>query len=142
MTINFLSPQCYDVNDITDDMPNKELLTSLFERMNEQNERLWMFFTEMNEDPHHKRMTAEAVKPRTLRASYRKKKAKVMNEIARRKELLAEEDESGYKQFLKDEGFDDLLSPEDRDFSDAKAKGLKRVAGRKTRTSWGTSGDF
>ena len=140
--IDFLNPNYYDVDAIPADAPNRPLLVELYERMNEQNERLWMFFTEMAEDPDHKRMTAEAVKPRTLRTSYRKKKAKALDEIARRKELSEESDDIGYKQFLKDEGFDDLLSPEDRDFTDGKTNGLKRVAGRKNRTSWGKLGDY
>ena len=140
--IDFLNPNYYDVDAIPADVPNRPLLIELYERMNEQNERLWEFFTEMTEDPDHKRMTAEAIKPRTLRTSYRKKKAKVLNEMARRKELLEESDDIGYKQFLKDEGFDDLLSPEDRDFTDGKTNGLKRVAGRKNRTSWGKLGDY
>mgnify|MGYP003146966996 FL=1 len=102
MTINFLSPEYYDVNDITDDMPNKELLTSLFERMNEQNERLWMFFTELSEDPQHKRMTAEAIKPRQHRKSFKKRqerarKARPIDDIK------SDEFEAGYKAFLKEE---------------------------------------
>ena len=49
--IDFLNPNYYDVSEIPDDVPNKPLLVELYERMNEQNERLWMFFTEMTESP-------------------------------------------------------------------------------------------
>ena len=111
--IDFLNPEYYDVSDITDDMPNKELLTSLFERMNEQNERLWMFFTEMNEDPGHKRMTAEAIKPRTLRKKKGKRKHREYTLCKETGRLIkkprsvdnpdSEEFEAGYKDFLANE---------------------------------------
>ncbi len=111
--IDFLNPEYYDVSDITDDMPNKELLTSLFERMNEQNERLWMFFTEMNEDPGHKRMTAEAIKPRTLRKKKGKRKPREYTLCKETGRLIkksrpvdnqdSEEFEAGYKEFLANE---------------------------------------
>ena len=102
MSINFLDPIYYDVNDITDDMPDKELLKSLFERMNEQNERLWEFFTEMNEDPDHKRMTLEAIKPRQHRAKAKKRKAKEIKPLGIDNED-SEEFMEGYKSFLKEE---------------------------------------
>jgi flagellar biosynthesis/type III secretory pathway protein FliH len=102
MTINFLDPIYYDCADITDDMPNKELLKSLFERMNEQNERLFYFFTEMTEDPGWKAMKAEAIKPRQHRKKYRKRQ-----EQARKAQAIddekSEEFEAGYKAFLKEE---------------------------------------
>ena len=46
-SINFLDPIYYDVATIPADAPNKALLVELYQRMNEQNERLWMFFPEM-----------------------------------------------------------------------------------------------
>jgi hypothetical protein len=101
-SINFLDPIYYDVNDITDDMPNKALLEELFQRMNDQNERLWEFFTEITEDPHHKRMTAEAIKPRQHRKKFKKRqererKARPIDDIK------SDEFEAGYKAFLKEE---------------------------------------
>jgi len=124
MSINFLDPIYYDVADIHPDAPNKPLLEELFARMNEQNERLWMFFTDMCHAPEHKRMKPEFIKPRQHRASFKKRKAKA--ERARQERLLeAEEDNAGYKQFLKDEGLDDLLSPEDRDHTEAQIRGYK-----------------
>tara|TARA_R110000824_G_scaffold180596_4_gene361086 strand:+ start:91 stop:498 length:408 start_codon:yes stop_codon:yes gene_type:complete len=126
MSINFLDPIFYDVADIHPDAPNKPLLEELFARMNEQNERLWMFFTEICEDPEHKRMKLEFIKPRQHRASFKKKKARAMAEKARRQRFSeTEEDNTGYKQFLKDEGLDDLLSPEDRDHTEAQIRGYK-----------------
>tara|TARA_R110000824_G_scaffold11435_3_gene49914 strand:+ start:1997 stop:2389 length:393 start_codon:yes stop_codon:yes gene_type:complete len=104
--MNFLSPIYYDVADITDDMPNKPLLTELYEEMNAQNERLWMFFEEIDEDPDHVAMKEVFVKPRQHRPKYQKRKAAA---AANRRAIEKEEDERGYKEFLKDEGFDDLL---------------------------------
>ena len=111
--IDFLNPEYYDVSDITDDMPNKPLLEELFERMNKQNERLWMFFTEMIEDPQHKRMTAEAIKPRTLRKKKGKRKhreytlCKETGRMVKKSRPVdnpdSEEFEAGYKEFLANE---------------------------------------
>ena len=99
--MNFLSPTFYDVADITDDMPNKPLLIELFEAMNEQNERLWMFFEDIDEDPDHKRMKLEFVKPRQHRAKFKKKrKAKEIQPIDN---VDSEEFMAGYKTFIKDE---------------------------------------
>tara|TARA_Y100000593_G_C4076794_1_gene221876 strand:- start:91 stop:411 length:321 start_codon:yes stop_codon:yes gene_type:complete len=102
MSINFLDPIYYDVADITDDMPDKELLKSLFERMNEQNERLWEFFTEMVEDPDHKRMTREAIKPRQHRKKFKKRK-----EQTKKPRSIDDVDSAefmeGYKTFMKEE---------------------------------------
>ena len=102
MSINFNDPIYYDVADITDDMPNKDLLVELFERMNEQNERLWMFFTEMTEDPGHVAMKNEFIKPRQHRAKYKKRKAK---EVKPKPIDNVDSDEfmEGYKAFMKEE---------------------------------------
>ena len=102
MSINFLDPVYYDINDIHPDAPNKPLLKELYERMNEQNERLWMFFTELAEDPDHKRMTAEAVKPRQHRKKFKKRqeqarKARAIDDVK------SAEFEAGYKEFLANE---------------------------------------
>ena len=102
MSINFLDPNYYDVNDITDDMPDKELLKSLFERMNEQNERLWEFFTEMTEDPHWKAMKPEFIKPRQHRKSAKKRKAKAIKPRPI-DDVDSEEFMEGYKTFMKEE---------------------------------------
>ncbi len=135
MSTNFLDPVYYDINDIHPDAPNKPLLEELFKRENEQNERLWEFFTEMVESPGYKPMKAEAIKPRQQRKKYRKRKAAMEAEKARRKELLDEDEQSiGYKQFLKEEGFEDLLSPEDRDHTKAQANGYKRFSAAIVRT--------
>ena len=101
-SINFLDPIYYDVADITDDMPNKPLLIELFEAMNEQNERLWVFFEDIDEDPGHVAMKLDFIKPRTLRKKFKKK--------ASQKRKDKEADEAGYKNFLKEEGFLDLLA--------------------------------
>ena len=124
-SINFLDPEYYDVADIHPDAPNKPLLEELFARMNEQNERLWEFFTEMTEDPQWNAMTAEAIKPRQQRKYFKKRKAKALKELARSQELSEDEDSAGYKQFLKDEGFDDLLSPEDRNHTKSQIQGYR-----------------
>ena len=96
--IDFLNPNYYDVSEIPDDVPNKALLVELYERMNEQNERLWMFFTEMTESPDYKPMSAESIKPRTLR----KKKA-----VAPKPKAIDNPDSSefmdGYKKFMAEE---------------------------------------
>ena len=102
MPVNFLDPIYYDVADITDDMPNKDLLVELFERMNEQNERLWMFFTEMTEDPGHVAMKNEFIKPRQHRAKTKKRKAKEIKPLGIDNED-SEEFMAGYKSFLKEE---------------------------------------
>ena len=102
MTINFLDPNFYDVADIPADAPNKALLIELYERMNEQNERLFYFFTEMTEDPGWKPMKAEAIKPRTLRKKVRQKMAKA--EKARAVDKVdSTEFMEGYKAFIKEE---------------------------------------
>jgi len=100
--IDFLNPEFYDVSDINPEAPNKPLLEELFERENAQNERLWMFFTEMSEDPQHKRMTAESIKPRQHRKKFKKRqeqarKARAIDDIK------SEEFEAGYKEFLANE---------------------------------------
>ena len=109
LMIDFLNPEFYDVDAIPEDTPNKPLLIELYERMNEQNERLWMFFTEMSEDPQHKRMTAEAVKPRTLRRKFgtKPKAANDRNTMKGRFGMMSydekESDDAGYKEFLANE---------------------------------------
>lgn len=103
-SINFLDPIYYDVSEIPEDVPNRPRLVELYERMNEQNERLWMFFTEMSEDPGHVAMKNEFIKPRQHRASFQKRKAKEVEALKEK-----EEDEAGYKAFLKEEGFTDLI---------------------------------
>ena len=104
--MNFLNPTFYDVADITDDMPNKPLLAELYEEMNAQNERLWMFFEDIDEDPGHVAMKETFIKPRQHRPKYNERKAAAEK---RRRAIEKEEDERGYKEFLKEEGFDDLL---------------------------------
>tara|TARA_Y100000114_G_C11721608_1_gene308785 strand:- start:365 stop:712 length:348 start_codon:yes stop_codon:yes gene_type:complete len=99
--IDFLNPNYYDVSEIPDDVPNKPLLVELYERMNEQNERLWMFFTEMTESPDYKPMSAESIKPRTLRKKKAKKPAAEKPRAIDNPE--SEEFMAGYKEFLKDE---------------------------------------
>jgi len=94
---NFLDPQYYDVSTIHPDAPNKALLRELFERENAQNERLWMFFTEMTEDPQWKPMSAMSVKPRTLRKKRKAAKPRNIDNVD------SEEFEAGYKDFLKEE---------------------------------------
>ena len=112
--IDFLNPEYYDVKDIHPDCPNKPLIEELFEAMNAQNERLWMFFTEMTENPEWKPMSAMSIKPRQHRPKHKKymeRKAAIEKSRTLRpfKEMNEEEEESGYKDFLKEEGFDDLL---------------------------------
>ena len=102
MPVNFLDPIYYDVADITDDMPNKDLLVELFERMNAQNERLWMFFTEMTEDPGHVVMKNEFIKPRQHRAKYKKRKAKAI-EPKPIDNVDSDDFIEGYKSFMKEE---------------------------------------
>ena len=99
--IDFLNPNYYDVSEIPDDVPNKPLLVELYERMNEQNERLWMFFTEMTESPDYKPMSAESIKPRTLRKKKAKKPATEKPRAIDNPE--SEEFMAGYKEVLKDE---------------------------------------
>ena len=101
MSINFLDPIYYDVSEISEDAPNKALLVELYERMNAQNERLWEFFTEMTESPSYKPMSAESIKPRTLRKKKAKKKAAEKPQSIDNPE--SEEFMTGYKEFLKDE---------------------------------------
>ena len=102
--MDFTNPNYYDVADITDDMPNKPLLIELYKLMNEQNERLWMFFEDIDEDAEHKAMKLEFVKPRQHRASAAKRRSSV-----ERKRAEQEADERGYKNFLKEEGLTELL---------------------------------
>lgn len=100
--MDFLNPNYYDVADITDDMPNKPLLIELFEEMNAQNERLWMFFEEIDEDPQHKVMKPAFIKPRQHRAKYKARKAKAIKPRTI-DDVGSEEFEAGYKAFLKEE---------------------------------------
>ena len=100
--INFLDPEYYDISEVPEDTPNIPLLTNLFNRMNEQNERLWEFFTDMIESPDYKPMTARQIKPRTLR----KKKAKRKPPTEKPRsidDVDSEEFMTGYKAFMKDE---------------------------------------
>ena len=99
--IDFLNPNYYDVDAIPDDVPNRPLLVELFERMNAQNERLWEFFTLMTEDPDHKRMSAEAIKPRQHRK--KRKKPKQAEKPRTIDDPDSEEFMAGYKAFLKEE---------------------------------------
>jgi DUF1009 family protein len=96
--INFLDPIFYDVTEISEEAPNKALLTELYERMNAQNERLWEFFTEMIESPGYKPMSANSIKPRTLR----KKKA-TAPKVKPIDNPDTEEFMEGYKAFMKEE---------------------------------------
>ena len=100
--MNFLDPIYYDVADITDDMPNKPLLAELYEEMNAQNERLWMFFSDICEDPEHKSMRLEFIKPRQHRKKYKARKAKAQRARPIDK-VDSEEFMTGYKAFIKDE---------------------------------------
>ena len=100
--MDFLNPNFYDVADITDDMPNKPLLIELFEEMNAQNERLWMFFEDIDEDPQHVAMKTAFIKPRQHRAKYKKQKARAIKPRTI-DDVDSEEFEAGYKTFLKDE---------------------------------------
>ena len=123
--MNFLNPTFYDVADITDDMPNKPLLAELYEEMNAQNERLWMFFEEIDEDPGHVAMKETFIKPRQHRPSYQKRKEEMEKKRVARLEQQ-EEDSAGYKQFLKDEGFSDLLPSSEREHTKSQRDGYKR----------------
>ena len=98
---DFLNPEYYDTNDIHPEAPNKPLLIELFERENAQNERLWMFFTEMIESSDYKPMSREAIKPRTLRN--KRPKAKRSEEGPAIDNPESREFMDGYKEFLKDE---------------------------------------
>jgi len=105
MSINFLDPIFYDVADIHPEAPNKPLLIELFNRMNEQNERLWEFFTEMTEDPEWKPMKAMAIKPRQHRPKHKKhmnRKAQLQKARSIDK-VDSDEFMEGYKAFIKDE---------------------------------------
>ena len=97
--INFLDPEYYDISEVPEDIPNRALLSELFDRMNEQNERLWEFFTEMTEDPHWKPMTARSIMPRTLRRKKAKKKPQPEKPRSI-DDIDSEEFEAGYKDFL------------------------------------------
>ena len=98
MTTNFLDPIFYDVSEIPDDAPNKALLIELFQRENEQNERLFYFFTEMIESADYKPMSANSIKPRTLR---RKKAAAPKPKAIDKGD--SDEFMEGYKNFMKEE---------------------------------------
>ena len=100
--MDFLNPNFYDVADITDDMPNKPLLIELYKLMNEQNERLWMFFEEMDEDPQCVAMKPEFIKPRQHRAKTKRRKAKEIKPLGIDNDD-SEEFMEGYKSFLKEE---------------------------------------
>ena len=99
--INFLDPEYYDISDVPDDVPNRALLSELFDRMNEQNERLFYFFTEMIESPDYKPMTARSIMPRTLRKKAKKKppseKPRAIDDVD------SDEFMQGFKAFMKDE---------------------------------------
>ena len=101
MTTNFLDPVFYDVTEIPEDVPNKALLAELYQRENEQNERLFYFFTEMVEDPQWKAMSAEAVKPRQHRKKFKKRqqaeKPRAIDKVD------SDEFMEGYKAFIKEE---------------------------------------
>ena len=99
--INFLDPIYYDISEVPDDVPNRAHLEALFDRMNEQNERLWEFFTEMTEDPQWKAMSSEAIKPRQHRK--KRKKAKQPEKPRNIDDPESEEFMTGYKEFLKEE---------------------------------------
>ena len=101
-SINFLDPNYYDIDAIPADAPNKALLVELYQRMNEQNERLFYFFTEMTEDPQWKPMKAEAIKPRTLRKKIRQKN-KALKKARAVDEVDSPEFMEGYKAFMKEE---------------------------------------
>ena len=98
MPTNFLDPVYYDINSIHPDAPNKPLLRELYERENAQNERLWLFFTEMIESSDYKPMSINSIKPRTLR----KKKS-----AAPKPKAIDNPDSSefmeGYKKFMAEE---------------------------------------
>ena len=101
MSINFLDPLYYDIDDIHPEAPNKALLEELFTRMNDQNERLFYFFTEMVESPDYKPMKAEAIKPRQHRK--KRKKPKQAEKPRNIDDPESEEFMAGYKEFLKEE---------------------------------------
>ena len=96
MSTNFLDPTFYDVSEIPADAPNKALLAELYERENAQNERLWMFFTDMVESADYRPMSANSIKPRTLR----KKKAVAPKAIDNPD---SSEFMEGYKKFMTEE---------------------------------------
>jgi hypothetical protein len=100
--INFFDPEYYDISAVSEDTPNIPLLTDLFNRMNEQNERLWEFFTEMVESPDYKPMTARQIKPRTLRKKKAKKKPPTEKPRAV-DNVDSDEFMEGFKAFMKDE---------------------------------------
>ena len=100
-SINFLDPNYYDVAAIPADAPNKALLVELYERMNEQNERLFYFFTEMTEDPQWKRMSAESIKPRQHRKKFKKRQQAAKSRPVDK--VDSPEFMEGYKAFMKEE---------------------------------------
>ena len=99
--INFLDPIYYYISEVPDDVPNRAHLEALFDRMNEQNERLWEFFTDMVESPDYKPMKAEAIKPRQHRK--KRKKPKQAEKPRTIDDPESEEFMAGYKAFLKEE---------------------------------------
>jgi len=110
--IDFLNPEYYDVNGIHPDAPNKPLLRELFARMNDQNERLWMFFTELAEDPEHKKFGYAEIMHWKARANYHRsqgnarKAARLEKRMALEEAKSADHDEKfmdGYKEFLASE---------------------------------------
>ena len=112
MTIDFLNPEYYDVSTIHPDAPNKALLEELFAAMNEQNERLWMFFTEIEEDPDHKKFGYAETMHWKARANYHRTQgdAKRAKRLERRMALKEAKDadcdeafQEGYKDFLANE---------------------------------------
>ena len=100
--INFLDPEYYDISDVPDDVPNRAHLEALFNRMNEQNERLWEFFTDMIESPDYKPMTARSIIPRTLRKKKAKKKPPSEKPRAI-DDVDSDEFMEGFKAFMKEE---------------------------------------
>ena len=123
--MDFLNPEYYDIKTISPDCPNKPLLIELYKAMNEQNERLWMFFEDIDSDPGHVAMKLAFIKPRQHRASFNKRK-KEAEALRAERAKEQEEDSEGYKQFLRDEGFDDLLTPQDREHTKAQRDGYAR----------------
>ena len=112
MAIDFLNPEYYDVSDIHPEAPNKPLLEELFKRENEQNERLWLFFTEIMEDPKHKKFGYAETMHWRARASYHRSQgdSKRAKRLERRMALeeakQCDSDETfmeGYKDFLANE---------------------------------------
>ena len=97
--MDFLNLPRYNVDSTSD-----PILQELYKLSNEQNERLEWFFLDIETDPEHKAMKPEFIKPRQHRHGAAARKSAV-----ERKRREKEEDERGYKNFLKEEGLTDLL---------------------------------